>query len=172
MEPKGLCETTVTLGPKDFIHTFIVCKELTSSVILGLDFSSRFFIGTDWTNDRRMYLHQGKHKLIEGTVTSAPANEARLVLRTQVTLPQRTIGIGPVKATAPKLVQSNQYYQSEPDPHFQTQYPDVATIPLLHQTAGKNQDEKVTCLVNPSEWEIVLPKKNTVQNIFSVSGKV
>ena len=40
MEPKGLCEATVTLGPKDFIHTFIVCKELTSSVILGLDFSS------------------------------------------------------------------------------------------------------------------------------------
>ena len=39
------------LGFKDFIHTFIVCKELTSSVILGLDFSSQFFIGTDWTND-------------------------------------------------------------------------------------------------------------------------
>ena len=119
MEPKGLCEATVTLGPKDFIYTFIVCKELTSSVILGLDFSSQFFIGTDWTNDRRMYLHQGKHKMIEGTVTSAPAHEAYLVLRTQVTLSPRTIGIVPVKATEPKLVQSNQYYQSEPDPHFQ-----------------------------------------------------
>ena len=42
MEPKGLCETTVTLGPKDFIHTIIVCKELTSSVILGLDFQVDF----------------------------------------------------------------------------------------------------------------------------------
>ena len=43
MEPKGLCKATVTLGPKDFIHTFIVCKELTRSVILGLDFSSQIF---------------------------------------------------------------------------------------------------------------------------------
>ena len=51
-----------------------------------------------------MYLHQGKHKLIEGTVASAPANEARLVLRTQVTLPPRTIGIVPVKATEPNLL--------------------------------------------------------------------
>ena len=70
MEPIGLCEATVTLGPKDFLHTFIVCKELTSSVILDLDFSSQFLIGTDWTKNRTMYLHQDKHKLIEGTVTS------------------------------------------------------------------------------------------------------
>ena len=40
MEPRGLCEVTITLGPKDFTHIFIVYKELTSSVILGLDFSS------------------------------------------------------------------------------------------------------------------------------------
>ena len=39
MEPIGLCKATVRLGPKDFSHIFIVCKELTSSVILGLDFS-------------------------------------------------------------------------------------------------------------------------------------
>ena len=105
-------------------------------------------------------------------MTSAPANEACLVLKTKVTLPPRTIGIVPVKTTEPKLVQSNQYYQSEPDPHFQTQYPDVGATPLLHQTAGKNQDELVTYLVNPSEWEVVLPKNKTVQHIFSVSGKV
>ena len=172
MQPRGLCEATVTLGPKDFAHTFIVCKELTSSVILGLDFSSQYLIDTDWTNDRRMYLHQGKHKLIKGTVTSAPANEACLVLKTQVTLPPRTIGIVPVKATEPKFVQFNQYYQSEPNPHFQTQYPDVAAIPLLHQTAGKNPDELVTCLVNPSEWEVILPKNKTVQHIYSIMGKV
>ena len=119
-----------------------------------------------------MYLHQGKQQLIEGTVTSVPANEACLVLKTQVTLPPRTIGIVPLKTTESKLVQSNQHYQSEPDPHFQTQYPDVAAIPLLHQTTGKNQDELVTCLVNPSELEVVLPKNKTVQHIFSVSGKV
>ena len=78
----------------------------------------------------------------------------------------------PVRATEPKLVQSDQYYQSEPDPHFQAQYPDVATISLLHHMADKNQDELVTCLVNPSEWEVVIPKNKTVQHICSVCGQV
>ena len=87
MELIGLCKTSVTLGPKDFSHTFIVCKELTSSIILGLDFSSQFLIGTDWTKDRRMCLHQGKHKLVEGTVTSEFTSDAQIVLKTQVTLP-------------------------------------------------------------------------------------
>ena len=40
MEPIGLCKATVTLGHKDLLHTFIVCKELTGSVILGLYFSN------------------------------------------------------------------------------------------------------------------------------------
>ena len=78
----------------------------------------------------------------------------------------------PVRATEPTLVQSDQYYQSEWDPHFQAQYPDVATIPLLHHTTGQSQDEFITYLVNPSEWEVVLPKNKTVQNIHSVCGEV
>ena len=75
-----------------------------------------------------------------------------------------------VRATEPKLVRSNQYYQKEPHPHFQAQYPDIDTIPLMHCTDSKSQDELVTCLVNPSAWEVVLPKNKTVQHIQSVSG--
>ena len=65
-----------------------------------------------------MYFHQGKHKLTEGTVTSEFTSDAQLVLKTHVTLPPQTSGIVPVGATEPKLVQSDKYYQSEPDPHF------------------------------------------------------
>ena len=85
--PIGICKETVTLGSENFLHAFIVCTDLTSSVILGLDFSSRFLIGANWTKDRKMYLHQGKHKLIEGTVTGTCSGSTRLVLKTQVTLP-------------------------------------------------------------------------------------
>ena len=49
MAPIGVYEVTVKLGKKNFTHSFIICKELTSAVILGLDFSSRFQIGSDWT---------------------------------------------------------------------------------------------------------------------------
>ena len=49
MAPIGVYEVTVKLGKKNFTHSFIICKELTSAVILGLDFSNRFQIGSDWT---------------------------------------------------------------------------------------------------------------------------
>ena len=42
MDPLGMCEATISLGNKRFTHVFIVCKNLTSSLILGLDFSSHF----------------------------------------------------------------------------------------------------------------------------------
>ena len=42
MAPIGVYEVTVKLDKMNFTHSFIICKELTSAVILGLDFSSRF----------------------------------------------------------------------------------------------------------------------------------
>ena len=41
MGPMGICHTTIVFGPKSFRHSFIVCHYLTSSLILGLDFSSQ-----------------------------------------------------------------------------------------------------------------------------------
>ena len=40
MKPLGKYDVTITLGKKKFTHEFIICEELTSAVIIGLDFSS------------------------------------------------------------------------------------------------------------------------------------
>ena len=156
MAPIGVYEATVKLGKKSFTHSFIICKELTSAVILGLDFSSRFQIGSDWTPKSTMYLHQGKQKLIEGTnkgdanVISTPQKRPHFVLKTHVTLPPHTLSVVPVRITNPEVVHSDQYLMSNVDPLFEAQYPDVAAIPLMHHTMDKNHDLAV-CLVNPSE---------------------
>ena len=39
MQPVGKYDIIVTHGKKNFSHEFIICKELTSVVIIGLDFS-------------------------------------------------------------------------------------------------------------------------------------
>ena len=119
MKPVGLCEVTVTLGQQDFAHTFIVCKELTSSIILGLDFLSWFQTGTGWTPDELMYIHQGEQTLTEGSVNGIAAMESRLVLKTLVLLLPWTMGLAPVKVNHPELIKSNQYLQNEPDIYFQ-----------------------------------------------------
>ena len=169
MEPMGICHTTIVLGPKSFKHSFIVCRHLTSSLILGLDFSSQHRIGTDWTHDGRMYLHQGKQKLIEGTVSTMAVKRPRLVMKTQVNLPLRTIGIVPVQVTQGDFIQPNRVYESIPDSSFESQYP-VTTIPLIHHIS--EEQNIVACIINPTEFTIPIQADKTVQEIREVPDNV
>ena len=169
MGPLGVCEATISLGNKNFTHHFIVCKNLTSSLVLGLDFSSHFRIGTDWTSDGRMYLHQGKKKLIEGTVNAVAAERPRLVTKIQVNLPPRTIGIVPVQVSQKDYIKADKIYESVPDLSFESQYP-VATIPLIH--CNNKEQDLVACIVNPTEWTIPIHADKTIQEIRPVSAKV
>ena len=70
------------------------------------------------------------------------------------------------------MVHSDQYLMSNVDPLFEAQYPDVAAIPLMHHTMDKNRQDLAVCLVNPSEWEVLLPKDKTVQQIQPLTGQV
>ena len=87
MQHVGMHKATITLGIKSFKHTFIICEELTSAIILGLDSSSRFRIGSDWICKGTKCLHQGKQRLIEGIVKEEVDYRPHLILKTHVTLP-------------------------------------------------------------------------------------
>ena len=78
----------------------------------------------------------------------------------------------PTRITEPELVHPDQYLVSEVDPLFEAQYPDVATIPLLHKTSDKDHQDLTVCMVNPGEWEVTVPKGNTVQQIQPLTGQV
>ena len=123
-----------------------------------------------------MYLPQGKQKLIEGTNKgnaddiSTPQKRPCLVLKTHVTLPSCTLSVVPVRITNPEVVHSDQYLMSNVDPLFEAQYPDIAAIPLMHHTMDKNPQDLAVCLVNPSEWEVLLPKDKTVQQVQPLTG--
>ena len=119
MGPIGICRTKIVLGPKSFTHDFIVCQDLTSSLILGLDFASKFKIGTDWTSDGCMYLHQSQKKLTQGTVSALAPKHPRLIMKTTVNLPPRTIGLVPVKVSQQDYIQPNRVYESVSDATFE-----------------------------------------------------
>ena len=178
MKPLGKYDVTITLGKKKFTHEFIICEELTSAVIIGLDFSSQFRIGADWMLEGTMYLHQGRQKLIDGKNkaetddTASLQRKPHLVLKTNVTLPPQTMSLVPARITEPELVHPDQYLASEVDPLFEAQYPDVATIPLLHKTSDKDHQDLTVCMVNPGEWEVTIPKGKTVQQIQPLTGQV
>ena len=123
-----------------------------------------------------MYLHQGKQKIIEGTNKgdaddiSTPQKRPCLVLKTHVTLPPHTLSVVPVRITNPEVVHSDQYIMSNVDPFFEAQYPDIAAIPLMYHTMDKNPQDLAVCLVHHSEWEVLLPKDKTVQQIQPLTG--
>ena len=43
---------------------FIVCEHLLWPVILGLDISHNYLIGTDWFSTNQLHLHQGPQSII------------------------------------------------------------------------------------------------------------
>ena len=124
MQPLGMYETTIKLCKRSFTYTFIVCEELTNGIILGLDFFSRFRMGSDWTQKGTMYLYQGKQKLIEGTVKGdadnifPPQKGLHLILKTHVTLPPHPLSVVAVRVTDPKVVNCNQYLISDMHANF------------------------------------------------------
>ena len=40
----------------------------------------------------------------------------------------------------------------------------------MHHTMAKNPQDLAVCLVNPSQWEILLPKDKTVQQVQPLTG--
>ncbi len=85
------------LGKSEYKHTFIVCENLTSPIILGLDFASKHKIGSDWTDTGQMYLHQGQHKIAVSNTSKKQQPPCRLVLKTHVTLPPGSTCLVPTR---------------------------------------------------------------------------
>ena len=60
----GTVKLNVTLGKERFLYKFVVCKNLKTLLILGLDFAEFHMIGFDWNSDRSAYLRFENKKLI------------------------------------------------------------------------------------------------------------
>ena len=50
----GMTECTFSLGKQPYTYNFLVCKELSRPMILGLDFLRSNRIGTDWSQIREI----------------------------------------------------------------------------------------------------------------------
>ena len=56
LDPIGTIELDLKLGKEQFKYKFIVCWNLKTPLILGLDFAEYHKIGFDWNADRSAYL--------------------------------------------------------------------------------------------------------------------
>lgn len=172
MRPSGTFTTTFQLGSKSFTQEFIVCSNLTSNIIVGLDFQKNNRIGTDWTPNGTLYLHQGKQFLLEANKKGENQKTTRLVSKSQIFLPPGSFALVQCEVKGAKVIRPQECLLSDADPNFVAQYPDIAAIPLAHCPDEKNPQDLSVCLVNPNTWEVVIPKNKTIHELQPVSGKV
>ena len=60
----GTIELDINLGNEQFNYKFIVCRNLKTPIILGLDFAECHKIGFDWNTDRSAYLRFENKELV------------------------------------------------------------------------------------------------------------
>ena len=65
----GITECTFSLGNQPYTSNFLVCKDLSRPIILGLDFLRANRIGTNWSNNGKFILNQKNSVLVESLET-------------------------------------------------------------------------------------------------------
>ena len=69
LKTMGMTECAFSLGKQPYTYNFLVCKDLSRPMILGLDFLRTNRIGTDWFQTEKFVLHQKDRVLVESLET-------------------------------------------------------------------------------------------------------
>ena len=88
MQPLGFLECSVKIQERVYQHKFIVCQNMVSAVILGIDFLRKFYIRISWGDQGRIKLKEGTNNLIHSV---SEAVHYPVSLSKNVTVPQRTV---------------------------------------------------------------------------------
>ena len=61
----GIIQCPVTLGKEQYTHTFMVCRNIRRSMILGIYFLRKYRIGTNWTERGQFQIQTPSMETIE-----------------------------------------------------------------------------------------------------------
>ena len=101
LQPVGITNCEVTIGNTSKSHTFILCKHLTKDVVIWLDMHHINRMGCGWTEEGRLYLHQGCNILISSIIVGTNDPKLQTVSTIQIsswaiaTIPARKTGTLP-----------------------------------------------------------------------------
>ena len=94
LDPIGTVELDINLGKEQFKYKFIVCRNLKTPIILGLDFVECHKIGFDWNADRSTYLRFENKELVSSMPKwNIERTCSRLCTKKEVRLQPHTINL-------------------------------------------------------------------------------
>ena len=129
----GKINCEIVIGKKNFRQTFLVCENLTRSLILGVDFAKQHAAGVHWTKHNSFVL------TIEGETvaeTKELHNKAAISLKKRTKLPPRSCAVIDVDIN----ITSTDKVQLIPDEYCITSNPNMYMYNLFADLSERTKD--------------------------------
>ena len=123
----GLVNCSFKLGEIKVNGDFIVCKNLTRTLILGRDFLIQNHVSVQYAENGKCILDYQQHELIASVNIE---NKHQLSLANSMTLLGRSLAVVCARNLEPD--QSGQIYDIEPSQYLNEMYPNLCIIPIVH----------------------------------------
>ena len=154
LAPIGLVDCTFALGDITFNCDFIVCKNLTRPLILGRDFLIQNHISERYSENGKCILDIEQQELVASICVET---KPHLSLANSMSLPGRTLAVVHVNNNL-NLEQSGQLYEVEPNYLLTNEYPNLYTLPMIHNVDAHRTEDVPLVVINLSTDSVYLPK--------------
>ena len=129
----GKINCEIEIGKKRFKHTFLVCENLTRSLILGVDFTKQYAAGVHWTKHNSFVLTIDGETVAE---TKELHNKAAVSLKKRTKLPPRSCAVVDVDINTT----STHKVQLVPDEYCIASNPNMYMYNLFVDLSEKTKD--------------------------------
>ena len=163
LKTMGITECTFSLGNQPYTCNFLVCKDLSRPIILGLDFLRGNRIGTDWSNNGKFILHQKNSVLVESLETYITG--PRIYTKIHIDIPERTLAVLNVTVDVRKEHWNMDFYVKA-NRLLINEYPNLIAIPTIHVVRNAQNPVIPYVLVNLSTDQVYLPKRKLLGQLI------
>ena len=154
----GRIRCKIDIGKESFDQTFLVCKNLTRSVILGKDFARQNCAGVYWTPKNTRVLHVN-FQVIAETPELLPKTKSAVYVKQTTKLPPRSCAVVDVDINTT----SQDKIRMIPDSLCQSRHPNMYMYTLDADLSQRQKDMVLPfILINLSPTHNLRLKKNTV----------
>ena len=163
LKTMGITECAFSLGNQPYTYNFLVCKDLSRPIILGLDFLRANRIGTDWSDTGKFVLQQKNLVLVESLETYIIG--PRIYTKNHIEIPGRTLAVLNVTVEVRKEHWNKDFYVKA-NRLLINEYPNLIAIPTLHIVRNAQNPVIPYVLVNLSTDQIYLPKRKLLGQLI------
>ena len=153
LKTMGITECIFSLGNQLYTCNFLVCKDLSRPIILGLDFLKANRIGTDWSNSGKFILHQKNSVLVESLEIYITGPKIYII--NHIDIPGRTLAVLNVTVDVRKEHWNEDFYVKA-NRLLINEYPNLIAIPTKHIVRNAQNPVIPYVLVNLSTDQVYL----------------